>query len=144
MCIITSKSFYRLVSGRIAELISAVNSDGAALINTSEMLAQSDIIDPKEFLQQQLKKTIGPDHINSLEQLKIELENITHAHMINTIFSDNEVQFVTELNLAGANAIGEGTRLQCNALHVTYLTQSNLNFFSNHHFRCGQQIKLYK
>lgn len=97
---------YRFVSGRIAELISAVNSDGRRLINTDEMLAQSNIIDPKEFLQQQLKKTIGLDHINSLEQLKIELENITHAHMINTIFVDNEAQF--DLNLAGGQAMSEG------------------------------------
>ncbi|XP_059609656.1 serine/threonine-protein kinase Wnk isoform X2 [Phlebotomus argentipes] len=26
-------------------------------------------------------KTVGPEHINTLEQLKIELENITHAHV---------------------------------------------------------------
>lgn len=108
---------YRFVSGRIAELISAVNSDGRGLINTDEMLAQSNIIDPKEFLQQQLKKTIGPDHINSLEQLKIELENITHAHMINTIFVDNEAQF--DLNLAGGQAMSEGMWLTRESVFLT-------------------------
>lgn len=85
------------LSGRIAEFISSVNSDADALLNTTEMLAQSNTLDTKEFLQQQLKKPLGPDHINTLEQLKIELENITHAHMINSILVGNDAQFPPDM-----------------------------------------------
>lgn len=79
------------LTGKIAEFISAVNPDGAQFMNTTEMLSQSNAIDAKEFIQQQLlKKPLGPDHINTLEQLKIELENITHVHMMNKYLAETE------------------------------------------------------
>lgn len=113
------------LSGRIAEFISAVNSDGAALINTTEMLAQSNTMDPKEFLQQQLKKPLGPDHINTLEQLKIELENITHAHMINTILVDNDSQFPADMLVN--QALNEGNFAERRA-HFKKKKTISLNF----------------
>lgn len=109
------------LSGRIAEFISAVNSDGAALINTTEMLAQSNTMDPKEFLQQQLKKPLGPDHINTLEQLKIELENITHAHMINTILVDNDTQFPADMLVN--QALNEGTVSKSRSHYARYFSK---------------------
>lgn len=46
-------------------------------------------VDPNNALQQanaattpQTAKPLGPEHINTLEQLKIGLENITHAHVV--------------------------------------------------------------
>lgn len=68
------------LSGKIAEFMSSVQAEnGAPFINPAEILTQTHTA--KEFIQQQLKKPLGPDHINTLEQLKIELEHITHGHM---------------------------------------------------------------
>lgn len=79
------------LSGKIAEFMSSVQSDGGTpFINPTEILAQTNTLDAKEFIQQQLKKPLGPDHINTLEQLKIELENITHAHMMTKFFAESE------------------------------------------------------
>lgn len=74
------------LSGKIAEFITSVNPP----FNATEILGQPNSIAAKE-LQEQLKKQIGPDHINTLEQLKIELENITHAHMITKLLADNDI-----------------------------------------------------
>lgn len=76
------------LSGKIAEFITAVNPDGTQFINPTEILSQSNAMEAKEYIQQQLKKPLGPDHINTLEQLKIELENITHVHMLNKYLAD--------------------------------------------------------
>lgn len=76
------------LSGKIAEFISAVNPDGTQFINPTKILSQSNAMEAKEYIQQQLKKPLGPDHINTLEQLKIELENITHVHMLNKYLAD--------------------------------------------------------
>lgn len=81
-------SIHPHLSGKIAEFISAVNPDGTQFINPTEILSQSNAMEAKEYIQQQLKKPLGPDHINTLEQLKIELENITHVHMLNKYLAD--------------------------------------------------------
>lgn len=76
------------LSGKIAEFMSTVQAENgtAPFTNPTELLTQSHTA--KEFIQQQLKKPLGPDHINTLEQLKIELENITHGHMA---FNPNQI-----------------------------------------------------
>lgn len=78
------------LSGKIAEFISAVQPEGAPFINPTDIISQSNAMEAKEFIQQQLKKPLGPDHINTLEQLKIELENITHVHMMNKLLNEND------------------------------------------------------
>lgn len=78
------------LSGKIAEFISAVNPEDAPFINPTDNISQSNAMEAKEFIQQQLKKPLGPDHINTLEQLKIELENITHVHMMTKFMAENE------------------------------------------------------
>lgn len=78
------------LSGKIAEFISAVNPEGAPFINPTDIISQTNAMEAKEFIQQQLKKPLGPDHINTLEQLKIELENITHVHMMTKFLAENE------------------------------------------------------
>lgn len=78
------------ISGKIAEFISAVKPEGAPFINPTDIISQTNAMEAKEFIQQQLKKPLGPDHINTLEQLKIELENITHVHMMNKLLAENE------------------------------------------------------
>lgn len=78
------------LSGKIAEFIEAVQPEGAPFINPTDIISQSNAMETKEFIQQQLKKPLGPDHINTLEQLKIELENITHVHMMTKFLSEND------------------------------------------------------
>lgn len=114
------------VHGKIAEFISAVNPEGAPFINPSEILAQSNAIEAKEFLQQQLKKPLGPDHINTLEQLKIELENITHAHMINSFLDENES--FNMANMPPEMLMAQQGGQQIGVMHpAAHLSQSQLN-----------------
>lgn len=83
------------LSGKIAEFISAVNPEGAPVINPTDNISQTNAMEAKEFIQQQLKKPLGPDHINTLEQLKIELENITHVHMMSAQSAEGNLSFST-------------------------------------------------
>lgn len=76
------------LSGEIAQLMSTVQAQsGNTSITPNEILSQSQ--PATEFLQQHLKKPL--DHINTLEQLKIELENITHGHMIFNLPNPNQI-----------------------------------------------------
>lgn len=86
------------ISGKIAEFISAVNPEGAPFINPTDNISQTNALEAKEFIQQQLKKPLGPDHINTLEQLKIELENITHVHMMTKFLAENEGNATVQLS----------------------------------------------
>lgn len=102
------------LSGKIAEFISAVNPEDAPFINPTDNISQTNAMEAKEFIQQQLKKPLGPDHINTLEQLKIELENITHVHMMTKILAENESgssQLSPEMNAGQQSSDGRYSSL---------------------------------
>lgn len=93
------------LSGKIAEFIAVVQPEGAPFINPTDIISQTNAMEAKEFIQQQLKKPLGPDHINTLEQLKIELENITHVHMMNKLLAENDAGQLSPGEMAEMNQL---------------------------------------
>ncbi|XP_055714504.1 serine/threonine-protein kinase WNK1-like isoform X2 [Phlebotomus papatasi] len=65
-------------------------------------------------------KPVGPEHINTLEQLKIELENITHAHVPAIVKNNRDVTGQATPNISGGRD-GEGEMCQSPITDAIYL-----------------------